>query len=247
MARKTEKAIIYAIIILIAVLLLKGCGGIWLRLLGPSPESAMVKYLEKKYDEDVTCLKTYGLDSGYMVSGGTQGEFISNKHPELTFKCSAYGEGIWTYKFYDDYQVNFYQNDVQNVMKENAEKYFSGEYYVVADVGISDPDTVEAMSFEEYVKRYDRYCVLIYVFDMSDEEACDAMQKFVADVEKQGFQYTFYLGRNVEFEKEDFIELIYDKDFSPWYKGVEWIYYKRLPDKEGAEEPEIYIITEEKE
>lgn len=118
MARRIEKAIIYAIIVVIVALLLKGCGGIWLRTLGPSPESAMVKYLEKKYDEDVTCLRTYGMDSGYMVSSGTKGEFISNKHPGLMFECSAYGEGIWSYNFYDDYQVNFYQADVQNMMKE---------------------------------------------------------------------------------------------------------------------------------
>lgn len=115
---------------------------------------------------------------------------------------------------------------------------------MVADPGSSDPDTVEVMPFEEYVKNYDKYCILIYVFDMSDEAACDAMQKFVADVESQGFPYTFYLGRNVGFEKEDFIESIYDKDFSPWYKGVEWLYYKRLPLKEG-EEPEIYTIAAE--
>lgn len=244
MARKTEKAIIYVLIVLIIALLLKGCGGIWLRLLGPSPEDAMIKYLEKKYDEDVTCLKTYGLNSGYMVSSGTKGEFISNKHSGLIFECSAHKDGIWSYHFFDDYQVNLYQNEVQEAMEKTADKYFEGEYYVVADPGTSESDTVEVMSFEECVKRYDRYCVLIYVFDMSDEDACDAMKKFVADVEKQGFQYTFYLGRNVEFEKADFMELIYDKDFSPWYKGVEWLYYKRLPLEEG-EEPEIYIISEE--
>lgn len=244
MANKWEKVIIYTIIVVIMAFLLKGCGGIWLGLLGPSPEEAMIKYLEKKYDEDVTCKKTVGLDSGYMVSSGTKGEFLSNKHPGLTFECSAYKDGIWSYNFYDDYQVNFYQTDVQNIMKETAEKYFEGEYYVVADPGTSDPDTVEVMSFEEYIKGYDKYCILIYVFDMPNETACAAMKKFVADVEKQGYSYTFYLGRNVEFEKEDFMELIYDKDFSPWYKGIEWIYYKRLPLKEG-EEPEIYTIAEE--
>lgn len=244
MINKSKKVVICATMIVFAVFLLNGCGGTWLRLLGPSPESAMIKYLEKKYDEDVTCLKTYGLDSGYMVSSGTKGEFVSNKHKDLMFECSAYRDGIWSYNFYDDYQANFYQADVQNVMKKTAEKYFEGEYYIILEPTASDSDTVEVMSYEEYVKKYNQYCIIIYVFDMSDEDAAKAMQEFVEDVEEQEYPYTFYLGRNVGFEKEVFLRLIYDKDFSPWYKGVKWIYYKRLSDKEG-EEPEIYTIMQE--
>ena len=179
-----------------------------------------------------------------MVSSGTQGEFVSNKHQDMTFECSAYKDGIWNYNFYDDYQVNYYRSDVQNIMEKTAEKYFDGEYYVYADPGIADSDAIEVMPFEEYSKIYDKYTIIIYVFDMSDEDAGKVMQKFVEDVEAQGYAYTFYLGRNIGFEKEEFLQLIDDKDFSPWYKGVKWIYYKRLADKEG-EEPEIYTITAE--
>lgn len=241
MARKYEKAIIYVIIIVIVALLLKGCGGTWLAILGPSPKSAMIKYLEQKYDEDVTCLRTSGTGGSYMVNGGTKGEFVSNKHPGLTFECSAYEDGIWNYKFYDDYRINFYRADVQKAMENIAEKYFEGEYYVVAETGAADSENTEMVSYEEHAKKYDRYCILIYVFDMSDDEANKAMQKFVEDAEKQGYRYSFYLGRNVEFEKEDFLQLIYDKDFSPWYKGVKWLYYKKLSDEE-TEDPEVYII-----
>ena len=72
------------------------------------------------------------------------------------------------------------------------------------------------------------------------------MQKFVEDAEEQGYQYSFYLGKNVEFEKKDFLQLIYDKDFSPWYKGVKWIYYKRLAVEE-TENPEVYIMEKSNE
>ena len=178
-------------------------------------------------------------------SGWHEGEFTSNKHPGLEFVCSAQtDDGIWKYKFRDNYQANFYLPDVQNLMEKTAEKYFEGEYYVVVDTYREDPDSVEEMSFEECTKRYDQYRVYIYVYDVPIEDACGAMQKFVEDVEAQGFPYSFYLGRNIINDKEEFIEFVNEEE-SHWDKVVEWLYYKHLPPEEGKYEPDIFIITEE--
>ena len=180
-----------------------------------------------------------------MVSaaGWHEGEFISNKHPGLEFVCSAQSDdGIWKYKFTDNYQTKKYLPDVRKIMDKTAEKYFEGEYYVVLETWEEDPSSARIMSFDECVKRYDLYRVYIYVYEVSVEEACDAMQKFVADVEEQGFQYTFMLGKNINTDKEKFTEFVNGKD-SNWDDVVEWIYYKDLHPKEG-EEADLFIITE---
>ncbi len=247
MLSKKTRLFIYAIFAVIAVFILTIGYKLIIMFLRPAPEVAMVKYFEEKYDENVTCQKTSFIDPGYLVvGGGTRGEFISNKHPGLMFDCSAYSdEGKLTYHFYEDYQLNFYKAELQRMMQETADKYFEGEYYVVAQVVRKDADDIAIMPFEECVKRYDVYHITVYVFDMSDEEACDAMNKFVADVENQGFEYSFYLGSHIDYDRKAFRESVYDKDFTPWYSHLEWIYRKWLPNEEGEREPEIYCITED--
>lgn len=244
MAKKYEKIILYVIIVFAAII----AGLFILDINGPAPEVAMEKYLEKKYDEDVTCISCeYESGGSYMVpsAGWYEGEFISNKHPDLEFVCSAQSDdGIWKYKFTDNYQAKKYLPDVQKIMEEAAEKYFEGEYYIVLDTYKEDPDSVGIMSFEECVKRYDWYRGYIYVYDSPAEDACDAMQKFVTDMETQGFHYTFYMGRNITNDKEIFIEFVNGEDIN-WYDVVEWLFYKNLPPKEGEGEPDVFLITEE--
>ena len=241
MAKKYERIIIYTIIAFLSII----CGIFLLDLMGPSPEEAMEKYLEKKYDEDVTCISCeYESGGSYMVpaAGWHEGTFISNKHPGLEFVCSAQSDdGIWKYKFTDNYQAKMYLSELQKIMEETAEKYFDGEHYVVLDTWKEDPDSVGMMSFEECVKRYDWYRVSIYVYDMPVDVACDAMLQFVEDVEAQGFQYTFFLGKNINDDKGKFTEFVNGEDIN-WDDVVEWIYYKDLHPKEGNE-PDVFNIT----
>ena len=243
MSKRYEKIVVIFLLILCGIIILQ-----FLSLfLNPSEnrsERAMIKYLEKKYDEDVTCTNREFHGGSYMVPGGYwECEFSSNKHPGLVFECSAHdAEGLKKYKFLDNYQANYYLPDVQRLMEETAGKYFEGEYYVVTDTIRHDSEEVDIMSFEEVAKRYDQYKVYIYVYNAPIDDICDAMLQFVEDVEAQGFQFTFYLGKNINDDKEKFIEYVEKKDSFNGDDYVEWIYYKDLHSEEGKE-PDIFIIN----
>ena len=137
-------------------------------------------------------------------------------------------------------------------MEKTAEKYFDGEYYIIIQcAGKMDDETVEAMPFEDYIRRYLRYRVCILTEEMSDEDAIATMQKFVADVQSQGFQCEFYLGRanTSVLSKERYYERLLAEDYDVLWKSdiTKWLYEYQLPLTEGKSEPEIYVITEEEE
>lgn len=249
---------IYISIIFLTAIALTGCGNFLKYYLRQSPDKAMEEYLEEKYDDDVTCLE-WSTSSGYIwywekaYFGGT---FSSIKYPEVEIGCSAsLKDGGWDYKFHDTYQAETNLAGMQNIMEENAAKYFKGTYYVVVEpAGKVDDETVDAMPFEEYIKQYLRYRVSILTEEMSDEDAIATMQKFVADVQSQGFQCCFYLGRtntNIITKERYYERLQKDYDVLWASNGMEgitkWLYKYTLPLTEGKSEPEIYIITEEEE
>lgn len=204
-------------------------------------EEAMDEYLEEKYDENVTCQECIYDEARDRY----EGKFVSNKHRGVSFTCCAYmGEQKKEYKFIDNYQANLYLSDVQSHMEDIADKYFEGEYYVVVETRGEDDESVELIPLEECINRYGQYCVYIYVYDMSNEVAYSAMEKFIGDVEEQGYNYSFYLGRNRRDDKEDYLEYIQGK--APYGRSfyVEWIYYKWLPPEERKLEPKVYKLEE---
>ena len=257
--KATIKKTVYIVTTIVGALALTGCGNFLQYHLRQDPDEAMEEYLEEKYDDDVTCLEWVtgnGSLIAYWNQSGSNGEFSSKKYPGVTISCGArVKEDGWSYEFFDNYQKEVYRAGVQEIMEETAGKYFAGEYYVITEgAGKLDDDTVKATSFEEYIKGYLRYRVCILTEEMSDEDAIATMQKFVADVQSQGFQCEFYLGRantNIRTKEEYYSELRNEgNEFDLWASnGIEgitkWLYEYQLPLTEGKSEPEIYIITEE--
>ena len=255
--KATMKKTVYIVTIIVGALALTGCGNFLKYHLRQDPDEAMEEYLEEKYDDDVTCLE-WSSGSGfifYWEKANFGGTFESKKYSGAEFECHAsLKEGGWNYKFYDDYQREVYLAGVQEIMEKTAEKYFAGKYYIIIQTaGKMDDETVKAMPFEDYVRRYLRYRVCILTEEMSDEDAIETMQKFVTDAQSQGFQCNFYLGRantNIRTKEEYYSELRKEgNEFDLWASnGIEgitkWLYEYQLPLTEGKSEPEIYIITE---
>ena len=254
--KATIKKTVYIVTTIVGTLALTGCGNFLQYHLRQDPDEAMEEYLEEKYDDDVTCIGWSTGDGSliaYWNQSGSGGEFISKKYPGVTINIGArVKEDGWSYEFFEDYQKQVYRVGFQKKMEEMAEKYFERTYYVVVETaGRVDDETVDAMSFEDYIRRYLRYRVCILTEEMSDEDAIAIMQKFVADVQSQGFQCEFYLGRanTSVLSKERYYERLLAEDYDVLWKSdiTKWLYEYQLPLTEGKSEPEIYIITEEEE
>jgi hypothetical protein len=201
-----------------------------------SPKEAMEEYLEEKYDDDVTCI-SWSMEDNYLAYWNKScfgGKFTSEKYPGVTIKVSAtLKDNKMEYTFHDDYQQETYLDGVNEIMEDTAAKYFNGEYYVVTKgAGKVDDETVEHMEFDEYVKRWLRYTICIFVDDIPDDEAYDEMLDFVDDAEGQGFKCDFYLGKPNEAKRssdEFFDKLENDEDFDFWYNNnVIWLYKTNL-------------------
>lgn len=249
---------VYIVTAIVGALALTGCGNFLQYHLRQAPDEAMEEYLEKKYDDDVTCIGWSTGDGSliaYWNQSGSNGEFISKKYPGVTISCGAHvKEDGWSYEFNEDYQKQVYRAGVQTMMEDLARNYFEGDYWVVVETIGGDDETVDAMSFEEYVRGYRLYSVRILTEEMSDEDAIEAMQKYMADAQSQGFQYHYLLGRantNI-ISKDRYYERLMAEDYDVLRKGngiesyTKWLYIYTLPLTEGKSEPEIYIITEEK-
>lgn len=247
------KKIVYIVTAIVGALALTGCGNFLKYHLRQDPDKAMEEYLEEKYDDDVTCLSWSVEDgfSAYWNKVNFGGTFSSKKYPGVEFTCSAsLKEDGWEYRFYDRYQKVVYLAGVQEIIEEIAARYFEGTYYVVVEpAGIVDDETVDAMPFEDYIKRYLRYRVCILTEEMNDEDAIEIMQEFVTDAQSQGFQCDFYLGRanTGVLSKERYYERLVAEDYDVLWKSdlTKWLYKYELPLTEGKSEPKIYILTEE--
>lgn len=213
-------------------------------------EEVLDKYLYKKYGIVI------GMDSECEYHDNSKRykvTFVNNNYPYPDRMVTCFvslDENSGNYEFTDNFYGYLYLSEVQKNMEMIAKKHFKGEYYVVVETRGFDSDS-EIMSYEECVGRYGQYCVYIYEYGMNKEEAYAAMQEFVAEVESLGFQYSFYLGRNRDDDKEGYLEYIEERSLecikgdidAEWNRYVEWIYYKWLPPIEKNMEPKIYILT----
>jgi hypothetical protein len=232
-----KKVISAVAVTLTSALLLSGCSFNFIKYyLRKSPKEAMEEYLEEKYDDDVTCI-SWSMEDNYLAYWNKScfsGKFTSEKYPGVTINVGAtLKDNKMEYTFHDDYQQETYREGVNELMEDTAAKYFNGEYYVVTkDAGKVDDESVEYMEFDEYVKRWLRYTICIFVDDMPDDEAYDAMLDFVEDAQGQGFKCDFYLGKPNEEKRssdEFFDKLENDEDFDFWYNNnVIWLYQKKL-------------------
>jgi hypothetical protein len=232
-----RKKVISAVAVTLAsTLLLSGCSFNFIKYyLRKSPQEALVEYLEEKYDDDVTCISLSSEQNylAYWNKSNFGGKFTSEKYPGVTFVASAtLKDNKMEYTFYDNYQKAVYREGVNEIMEDMASKYFIGEYYVVTKTaGKLDDETVEYMEFDKYVKRWLRYTICIFIDDMPDDEAYDAMLDFVEDAQGQGFKCDFYLGKPNEdtlSSDEFFDKLCNDEKFDFWYGYVTWLYKTNL-------------------
>jgi hypothetical protein len=231
-----KKVISAVAVTLVSSLLLSGCSFNFIKYyLRKSPQEALVEYLDEKYDDDVTCISLSSEQNylAYWNKSNFGGKFTSEKYPDVTFVASAtLKDNKMEYTFYDNYQKETYREGVNEIMEDMAGKYFTGEYYVVTKgAGKLDDESVEYMEFDEYVKGWLRYTICIFVDDMPDDEAYDAMLEFVEDAEGQGFKCDFYMGKpNEDTLSSDkfFDKLCNDEKFDFWYGYVTWLYQKNL-------------------
>jgi hypothetical protein len=238
-----KKVISAVAVTLTSALLLSGCSFNFIKYyLRKSPQEAMEEYLEEKYDDDVTCI-SWSMEDNYLAYWNKScfgGKFTSEKYPDVTIDVSAtLKDNKMEYTFYDNYQKVVYREGVNEIMEDIASKYFTGEYYVITKTaGKVDDETVEYMEFDEYVKRWLRYRVCIFIDDMPDDEAYDAMLDYVEDAEGQGFKCSFYMGKPNEdtLSSGDFFDRLSNDDFDFWHNDyVIWLYQKKLSlSEDGA-------------
>jgi len=257
MKENTKNWLLFFLVVFVSMVLtmiVTGRGELLKYYLRKSPEKAMEEYLEEKYDDEVTCLEwgsDYGLNA-FWTRGQFGGTFESKNFPGVTFSCSAsLKKGGWSYEFADSYLLYVYREGFQELIEKIAAKHFEGEYYVVVEpVGKGLDETVEIISFDDFVKRYLQYRVSILTEEMSDVDAIHTMQEFVSDAQGWGFQCDFNLGRankNVVTLEELYSQLWEQGDEFDLWRGndIEWLYMYSLQLTEGKSKPEIYILTEE--
>lgn len=244
--KKIEKMIVLTILVL-SILSLTGCMNFIKSCIREDEEKAMERYLEEKYNDEFTCIDWHYSD-GYNFfwnKSSFRGKFESAKYPG---KIISVGGGVTEdklhYTFCDDYQAQIYLDDVQEIMEKTAKKYFKGEHYLFIKSLGTDDETVEAMPFEEYITRWRKYRIFVFIDGINDEEAYQSMEEFIADIESQGFRSEFFLGKpniNIINKEQYFTRVETEENFDPWKSnGMEcitiWLYEKPLSRTEEGEE-----------
>lgn len=234
---KGTKKLSICVLLVLLVMNTTGCGNFIKYHLREDPEKAMERYLEEKYDDEFTLISWSIEDTFnfYWDKTGFSGRFESEKYPgkEIVVGASALKDGFG-YKFWDNYLKRTYVDTLDEIMVETAGKYFTEEYYVYTHcVGMLGADTDPVMSFEEYVADDYHFGVCIFVEEMEDEAALQAMEGFRDDIIGRGILCDFELGRinQEDISKEEFLRKMEEEGeaFNPWMTfGSEhytnWIY-----------------------
>lgn len=221
--RKSKKTILFLLLIMI-MFGMTGCGNFIKYYLREDPVEAMERYLEEKYDDDLTCIES-GIEDTfqfYWDKTGFSGKFTSEKYPGKEIAVGARVlEGGMKYKFWDNYQNRSHVDTLDELMETTAEKYFTGEYYVYTHcVGKLGEDTDPVMSFEEYVADDYHFGVCIFAEEMEEEAALEAMMGFREEIVQQGILCNFELGKihQEDISKEEFLRKMEEEGeaFNPW-------------------------------
>lgn len=236
MRRFMKNGILLTVIVSIMVTT-TGCGSNFIKYyLREEPEAAMERYLEEKYDDDVTLVDS-GIEDTfnfYWDKVGFWAKFESEKVPGETISVGArLTEDRMHYKFWDDYQGIIHQIEFQKWVEETAKYYFTGDYKVyVYMAGLRDDEDYEVMSMEEYVSDKLHYGICIFVEDMSNGSAVDAMEQMERELSANGFVCDLDLGRNTKPDT-DIDELVMKTgSFDPWgLQQIQWLYKERQPLK----------------
>ena len=235
------KKVILVISSLLLLLSLTGCGTeidhMVKYVLRPSPRKVMQRYLEEKYDDKVKVVKYKARESFNLLwdEPGFSIKAESSKYPGKVVSVGyLLDSDMWHYELHDNYLRVVYLDEMQELARKEARGYFTEDSLIYAHQagGPMDDEEDEVRSFDEFVRETQHYGICIFVEEMEDEEALEALEKYRAHIEEMGITCDYSLGRNAGYPEERFEEILFAQgDFNPWFKEkIEWLYRAGIKD-----------------